>query len=142
MDNMCIVGLGYVGSAYARSIKENNNIGSHVYGLDIIQQKVEDAERIGSLHRVSTDVSILKDNVGCMVICMNTKENKNGIDASNIKDFIIKNALPEMVIIIKSAVPVGFCEEISRLIPNDVIYCPEFLREGKRAVKDIQKGRS
>ena len=62
------------------------------------------------------------------------------MDTSSIQH-LVKQVLkhnPDARVVIKSTVPIGFTAELnqSNSPKNEIIFCPEFLREGK-SVKDI-----
>ena len=67
-----------------------------------------------------------------MALPTNYDEERNFFDTSILEKVIneISNLTKTAIILIKSTVPVGFTDEISKKYENKIIFSPEFLREG------------
>ncbi len=149
---ICVVGIGYVGLSNAILMSQNYAVTL----LDINESKVNKInskqspiiEKMISEYLVSknlnliatTDKKIAFKNKDYIVIAVptNFSEKINGFDTSII-DLIIKDISllnPSAVVIIKSTVPIGFTESISKKYQmSNLYFCPEFLREGQ-SLKD------
>ena len=142
-----VVGLGYVGLSNAVLLAQHNE----VIGVDISQERVDAlnarkspiidnelskylAEKDLNLS-ASTDLNVSVQGADYVIVSTPTNydENTNVFDTSSVKAVIgqvIENE-PNTCIVIKSTVPVGFIDKISKLFNTDaIIFSPEFLREG------------
>ena len=71
-------------------------------------------------------------------------ENRNSFNTKIIETTIKKilNISPYSLIIIRSTLPIGFCENISKILKTErIIYFPEFLREGQALEDSLNPSR-
>ena len=154
-----IAGTGYVGLSNAVLLAQHNE----VTAVDIVQEKVDlinsrkspivDKEieeylsEKGLYLTATTDAEKAYSEADYIVISTPTNydPDKNYFDTSSIEavlDIIIK-VNQKATVIIKSTVPVGYTEVISKKYPElpNILFTPEFLREGKALYDNLYPSR-
>ena len=155
---IAIAGVGYVGLSLATLLSQYNE----VVALDIIKDKVDKINskispiedkyiekylRTKKLNlRATLDYKDAFDKADFIIICMPTNydEKSDFFDTSLLEETIekIKNMKIQTTIIIKSTVPVGFTERMkTKYNMNNIIFSPEFLREGKALYDNLHPSR-
>jgi UDPglucose 6-dehydrogenase len=157
MTAVAVVGTGYVGLSMAVLLSEHND----VVALDI------DADRVALLRSGRSPISDpdLEEHLahrdlrlafttdpdeayaGARFVVIATPTNydpvANYFDTSSVEqvaaDVAARN--PEAVMVVKSTVPVGFTGQLSTRLGGNIIFSPEFLREGKAVWDNLHPSR-
>ena len=159
MTNITVVGMGYVGLANAILLAQNNK----VKALEIVQEKVDminnkkspivDKEISEFLATKDLDLTATTDpkealshNPEYVVIAAPTNydEETHYFNTSAVEEVIntVMTYAPEATMIIKSTVPVGYTNQVKEKMNTDnIIFSPEFLREGKALLDNLYPSR-
>lgn len=153
-----IVGIGYVGLSNAVLLAQHNE----VIALDIDKEKVDmlnnkkspitdkDIEEYlatRDLNLTATiDEQIAYNQSEYIIISTPTNYNPETktFDTTTIESTIQKilSINPKAIIIIKSTIPIGYTAKICKLFgTNNIIFSPEFLREGKALYDNLYPSR-
>ena len=147
-----VVGLGYVGLSNALLLAQKNRVTAVDIDIDKVtlinekktplsDQKMDSFlanETLDLKAALPSDEFFENSDVALISTPTNYDENSNCFNTDSVEE-TIKNALsknPNITIIIRSTVPVGFTDQmIERYQTNNIYFVPEFLREG-RALND------
>jgi UDPglucose 6-dehydrogenase len=156
--NISVFGLGYVGLANGLLLAQNEK----VIAFDIIESKVNklskkettlvDSEIEEFLKKDTLSIEFTTDfekavkHAEYCIIATPTDydEKKNYFNTSTVED-VIEKALsikPDSLFVIKSTIPVGYTQELKELFGTEnIIFSPEFLREGKALYDNLHPSR-
>ena len=153
-----VAGTGYVGLSLAVLLAQNNE----VMAVDIVQEKVDKInKRISPIkdeyierYLIEKELNLLATTDGeaayrdaefvIIATPTNYDAKQNYFDCSAVEaviDLVIK-VNPNAMMIIKSAIPVGFTVRVrEKYSTNNIIFSPEFLRESKALYDNLYPSR-
>ena len=155
---IAVAGTGYVGLSLSVLLSLHNE----VYAVDLVKSKVDlinnrispiadkELEEYLADSRLNliatTDGQKAYKNADFVIISTPTNYDaeKNCFDTSSVESVIkqVKTVSPNSTIVIKSTIPVGYTENIRKLLnfPN-ILFSPEFLREGHALYDNLYPSR-
>ena len=152
-----VLGLGYVGTANAVLLSQQNEVVCYDLNVDRInlindkKSPIEDKEASEYISQKNLNLKgVVKfpsqNDFDFVVIATPTNydPDTNNFDTStvesSIENLISQNS--KATIIIRSTLPVGFIERIQKKYSNqEIIFIPEFLREGKALYDSLHPSR-
>lgn len=157
--NIAVAGTGYVGLSIATLLAQHHR----VMAVDVIPEKVEKINnRISPIQddyiekylaEKELDLTATLDGEAAyrdadyVVIAAPTNYDpvKNYFDTSHVEEVIdlVRSVNPKAVMVIKSTIPVGYCEGLYRKYGRDLklLFSPEFLRESKALYDNLYPSR-
>ena len=155
---IAVAGTGYVGLSIAVLLSQHHQ----VTAVDVIAEKVDminrrvspiqDTEIEKYLAEKELNLTATLDGESAYreaeIVVVSTPTNydskMNYFDTSSVESVIrqVNRVNPDAAIVIKSTIPVGYTEEISlELGVDNVMFSPEFLREGKALYDNLYPSR-
>jgi len=155
---IAVAGTGYVGLSLAVLLAQNHT----VYAVDVIKEKVDKINnRISPIQdneieeffatkeldlTATLDAEYAYKNADYIIVSTPTNYDDvtNSFDTSSVEQVIeLANKVnPKATIIIKSTIPVGYTESISKKLNiNNILFSPEFLRESKALYDNLYPSR-
>lgn len=155
---IAVAGTGYVGLSIATLLAQHNE----VVAVDVIADKVaainnrkspvkdEYIEKFFAEKSLNLRATINAQTAYCdadyvvIAVPTNYDSQKNFFDTSLVEQVIndIVKSNPRATVVIKSTVPVGYTEEISKKMGIDkILFSPEFLRESKALFDNLYPSR-
>ena len=152
-----ILGLGYVGTANAVLLSQHNEVICYDLNskrIDQINKKIspiEDEEVSKFLSSLTLNIRGVNEfpsaqDLDFVIIATPTNYDPktNNFDTSSIQDCIrqLNKVGSKATIIIRSTLPIGFVESMKKKYPSqEIIFVPEFLREGRALYDSIHPSR-
>ena len=156
---IAVAGTGYVGLSMATLLSQHHQ----VTAVDVIPEKVEKINnRVSPIQdeyiekyfaekelklSATLDGAIAYKDADFVIIAAPTNYDpvKNFFDTHHIEDVIdlVLSVNPNAVMVIKSTIPVGYCESLYAKYGNDMklLFSPEFLRESKALYDNLYPSR-
>ena len=144
---IAVAGMGYVGLSNAVLLAQNNEVKT----FDIIGEKVdmEIQEYLSTKDlnlKATNSAQEAYSDADFVIISTPTNydSKKNYFDTSSVEAVIklVTECNPNAVMVIKSTVPVGYTESVSRKMNcGNIIFSPEFLREGRALYDNLHPSR-
>ncbi|KQN73027.1 nucleotide sugar dehydrogenase [Sphingomonas sp. Leaf62] len=155
---IAVFGLGYVGMSNAVLLAQHNTVVAVDISEDRValvngrQSPIVDAELERFLAErtldltATTDAAQALDGADYVIVATPTNYDveTDKFNTSSVEAVISKAAAaaPQATIIVKSTIPVGFVDEVrQRLNAPNVVFSPEFLREGRALYDNLHPSR-
>lgn len=156
--NITVIGAGYVGLSLGVLLAQRNIVTI----VDINNEKVDQINsgispivdsdithylsknHINLVATLDLNSALKKSEFVIIATPTNYNEKMNYFDTTTVDEMINKvtKINPDAVMIIKSTIPVGYTKEIKKYLKtNNVIFSPEFLREGKALYDNLYPSR-
>lgn len=156
---IAVAGTGYVGMSIATLLAQHNS----VKAVDVIPEKVEKInQRVSPIQDDYIERYLAEKNLD-LYATLNAEEAyadadfvvvatptnydpvKNYFDTRHVDSVIelVRRVNPDGVIVVKSTIPVGYCESLYKRYGKDLklLFSPEFLRESKALYDNLYPSR-
>ncbi len=157
MKRITIIGSGYVGISMATLLAQKNKVTAFdvdIERVNLINDKkstVKDdlietyLEKYSENIQATSDPDIAFKNPDLIIIATPTNydEDKKHFDTSSI-EVVIEQAVKRDYlgpILIKSTIPVGYTRKLNSMYKNNIMFSPEFLREGNALEDNLYPSR-
>lgn len=160
IKNICVIGAGYVGLSNAILLAQQK-LDTQVTLFDINEAKIaslqrqqsplQDADIIEFLsHQLlnftaTHDASNIYKEADLVIIATPTNYDVSSgkFDTSSVEASIIavREQNNDVPIVIKSTIPIGFTKQMQQQFDNNILFMPEFLREGKALYDNLHPSR-
>jgi len=154
---IAVAGLGYVGLSNAVLLSQNNevtavDISEHRVQMvnegkcPIVDKEMEEYLSRGNLNLSATTSTDAYRDAEFVIVATPTNYDpqNNYFDTSSV-EAVIRTVIaqnPKATIVVKSTIPVGFIERVREQLNTDqVIFSPEFLREGRALYDNLHPSR-
>jgi len=158
MAKIVVVGMGYVGMSMAVLLSQKHN----VTAVDVVPEKVNQvnnkispivdrdiSEYLANKNlnlKATTDLQNSLTGADYVIVATPTNydDTLNKFDTTSVDKVlnIVSQTNPNTTIVIKSTIPMGYTNRaISSLNNQNIIFCPEFLREGKALYDNLYPSR-
>lgn len=155
---IAVAGTGYVGLSMAVLLAQHHK----VYAVDIIPRKIEllrnrkspivdheieeylETKNLNLIATLNAEEAYAVADFVIIAAPTNYDPQKNFFDTSSVEAVIrlVMQVNPDAIMIIKSTIPVGYTEDIrQRTGSTNIIFSPEFLREGKALYDNLYPSR-
>ena len=154
---IAIAGLGYVGLSNAIILAQNNE----VVAFDISSERVADVNaKVSPIEddlatemlancdlnlRATTHIADAVENSTFVIVATPTNydPDTNQFDTSSVETVIdgVVEHNPNATIVIKSTIPVGYVEGLRLRYSANILFSPEFLREGRAVYDNLHPSR-
>ena len=155
---IAVAGTGYVGLSMATLLAQHNE----VVAVDVVAEKVEKInnrispiqdeyiekffkEKQLNLRATLSGREAYQDAEFVIIAVPTNYDSQNNFFNTSLVEVVIEEALscnPNATLVIKSTVPVGYTENISKRFGVDnILFSPEFLREGKALYDNLYPSR-
>ena len=158
MTKIAVAGLGYVGLSNAVLLAQHNTVvaidldGDRVEAVNRRAAPIEDSELeryLASVEldlRATTDPQTAYSGADFVIVATPTDYDPvtNFFDTRSVESVIsdVLRINPEATIVIKSTIPVGYTRSLrGRFDSENIIFSPEFLREGKALYDNLHPSR-
>lgn len=153
-----VAGLGYAGLSLATMLSLKNDIiaiDTDINKVNLINNRISPikdeyiskffSEKNLKLKAIS-NYNFSFENIDYVIVCTPTNYNEytNCFDTSSVESVIetVLNKNKKTPIVIKSTIPVGFCNRMKKKFPDsNIIFSPEFLREGNALYDNLYPSR-
>lgn len=160
IKNICVIGAGYVGLSNAVLLAQNQ-LHTSVTLVDINAQKIEQLQANQSpiqdelIHEflanepLNLSAKLMQDTdfsqVDAVIIATPTNYDvaTGKFDTSSVEASInaVRKQNKKVPVVIKSTIPIGFTQQMQERFDNNILFMPEFLREGKALYDNLHPSR-
>ena len=154
---IAVIGIGYVGLSNAIVLAQHNE----VVLVDVIEEKVNkinlkmspiaeplivdylEHHELNLSATLNLPSACIEANFVLVATPTDYNDQTNSFDTSSVEDVVKKVSViaPQATIIIKSTIPLGFTEKLIAQGYKNIVFVPEFLREGSALYDSLYPSR-